>query len=145
MTAITKFDELRLKTNRQLIRLLNRELDLGICYAQRALKAADRRASVERYYAPARSAHAEAARLILLAEDIDHDERRQIESRLQRLWEMIEPLTAMGASPTPTEDEIAALARALWKAKGCPEGLPEEDWFQAERVLTGQPFAAINA
>jgi len=27
--------------------------------------------------------------------------------------------------------EIALLAHRLWEARGCPEGKPEEDWFQA--------------
>jgi len=37
---------------------------------------------------------------------------------------------------TPDQDQIAALAYALWEARGCPEGSPEEDWFQAEQELT---------
>lgn len=32
-------------------------------------------------------------------------------------------------------DEVAALAHALWQARGCPEGSPDEDWFQASRQL----------
>jgi hypothetical protein len=35
----------------------------------------------------------------------------------------------------PTDAEIAALAYSLWEARGCPEGSPEEDWFNAERAL----------
>jgi hypothetical protein len=31
--------------------------------------------------------------------------------------------------------EIAALAHALWQARGCPEGSPEEDWFRAAEQL----------
>ena len=31
--------------------------------------------------------------------------------------------------------DIAALAHALWQARGCPEGSPEEDWFQAAQEL----------
>jgi hypothetical protein len=30
---------------------------------------------------------------------------------------------------------IAARAYELWQARGCPEGSPDEDWFQAEREL----------
>ena len=33
-------------------------------------------------------------------------------------------------------NEIAALAFSLWEARGCPEGSPEVDWFQAEQQLT---------
>jgi hypothetical protein len=32
-------------------------------------------------------------------------------------------------------EDIAALAHALWQARGCPEGSPEEDWFQAAHEL----------
>ena len=35
----------------------------------------------------------------------------------------------------PAHVEIAALAYSLWQARGCPEGTPEEDWFNAERTL----------
>jgi hypothetical protein len=31
--------------------------------------------------------------------------------------------------------DIAARAEALWQARGCPEGSPEEDWFQAAQEL----------
>src|SRR5581483_1056463 len=31
--------------------------------------------------------------------------------------------------------EIAELAHELWQARGCPEGTPEEDWFQAAKQL----------
>jgi len=31
--------------------------------------------------------------------------------------------------------DIAALAHALWQARGCPEGSPEEDWFRAAEQL----------
>ncbi len=35
----------------------------------------------------------------------------------------------------PLEEQIAALANALWRERGCPEGSPELDWFQAEQQL----------
>ncbi|MBS1876735.1 MAG: DUF2934 domain-containing protein [Acidobacteria bacterium] len=38
----------------------------------------------------------------------------------------------------PTQEEIAVLAHALWTARGCPEGTPEVDWFQAEDQLRTQ-------
>jgi hypothetical protein len=31
--------------------------------------------------------------------------------------------------------DIAALAHALWQARGCPEGSPEEDWHHAVQQL----------
>lgn len=35
----------------------------------------------------------------------------------------------------PTEEQIATLAHALWIERGCPEGTPEVDWFQAQEQL----------
>ena len=35
----------------------------------------------------------------------------------------------------PAHEQIAALAYALWQARGCPEGSPEEDWLNAEKQL----------
>ena len=133
MTGLSKFDELRLKTDRQLIQLLNSELDLGICYAHQALKSADNRAIAKNHHIAAKRAYAEVSRLIFLADEIAQDERHGLDSKLERLREMLKPLSAIGS--TPTNDDIAELARALWKARGCPEGLPEQDWFQAERAL----------
>jgi hypothetical protein len=38
-------------------------------------------------------------------------------------------------------EEIAALAYSVWQARGCPEGTPEEDWFNAERTLKSKSEA----
>jgi Protein of unknown function (DUF2934) len=38
-------------------------------------------------------------------------------------------------STTAGHEEIAALAHELWRARGCPEGSPEEDWFNAVEQL----------
>ncbi|MGO9241910.1 MAG: DUF2934 domain-containing protein [Bryobacteraceae bacterium] len=46
------------------------------------------------------------------------------------------PETPAEASATPlTHEQIAALAKILWAERGCPEGSPEVDWFQAEQEL----------
>jgi hypothetical protein len=31
--------------------------------------------------------------------------------------------------------DMAVLAHALWQARGCPEGSPDQDWFQAAQDL----------
>lgn len=49
-------------------------------------------------------------------------------------------LLRSGLSATPTAHEIAALARKLWDERGCPEGSPEQDWYEAERQLKKQTF-----
>ena len=134
----TKFDKLRIKTEMQLVRLINAELDLGIRDARQALKSVDTRAIVEECHRRAKRACVTAVRLIPLVAEITEDEQNRVESKLNRLQRMLEALAPIGSKPTPAEDEIAALARAVWEARGCPEGLPEEDWFRAERALKAQ-------
>ncbi|MDP8988621.1 MAG: DUF2934 domain-containing protein [Acidobacteriota bacterium] len=135
---LTKFDKLRVKTEMQLVQLINNELELGIRDARQALKSADTWVVVEECSRRANRAYSKIARLIPLVVDITDDERSKVESRLKRLQGMLEALSAIGSTPTPAEYEIAALARAVWEARGCAEGLPEEDWFRAERALKAQ-------
>ena len=42
-------------------------------------------------------------------------------------------LTALGNDLG--EEDIAALAYELWQARGCPDGSPDEDWYQAVETL----------
>ena len=42
----------------------------------------------------------------------------------------------------PAEQDIAILAYALWEARGCPVGSPEQDWFRAEAELKAASSAA---
>ena len=131
----TKFDQLRIKTEIQLVQLIDAELDRGTRDARQALKFADTWPVAEECYRRAKRVYATAARLIPVVATITEDERIRVESRLEHLQGMLEALSAIGSTPAPAEDEIAALARAVWEARGCPEGLPEEDWFRAERAL----------
>jgi hypothetical protein len=39
-------------------------------------------------------------------------------------------------------NDIAALAHELWQARGCPEGSPEEDWFEAVKKLRSRNMPA---
>jgi hypothetical protein len=41
-------------------------------------------------------------------------------------------------APESDSSSIAVLAYQLWHARGCPEGSPEIDWFQAEMQLCDQ-------
>jgi hypothetical protein len=44
-----------------------------------------------------------------------------------------------------TTADIAALAYALWQQRGCPEGSPENDWYEAERKLVSQTLQKERA
>jgi Protein of unknown function (DUF2934) len=134
----TKFDQLRIKTDMQLVQLINADLNLGIRYAHQALKSVDMRAVAEECNHRAKGAYTKLSRLIPVVSEITGDERSRIESRLEYLQGMLEALSAIGSTATPAEHEIATLARAVWEARGCPEGLPEDDWFRAERALKTQ-------
>ena len=38
----------------------------------------------------------------------------------------------------PTHDDIARKAHTLWKDRGCPTGIDDEIWLEAERQLRGE-------
>jgi len=42
-------------------------------------------------------------------------------------------------------DQIAALAYALWQQRGCPNGTPEQDWYDAEQKLRATPGTSLSA
>lgn len=129
----TKFDKLRIKTEMQLVQLINIELDRGIQDARQPLKSADTWPVREECNRRAGRAYARATRLLPLVVEITEDERNKVESRLEHLLRMLEALSAIRPTPTPAEDEIATLAR---EARGSPQGLPEEDWFRADHPIS---------
>jgi len=141
---LSKFDELRIKTEIQLVQLINVELDHGTRDARQALQSADTWPIAEECHRRAKISYAKASCLIPLVVEFTQDERSSVESRLEHLQRMLEALSAIGSKPAPAQDEIAALARAVWEARGCPNGLPEEDWFRAERALKSQTACAGN-
>ena len=134
----TTFDKIRIKTEIQLVQLIKAELKLGIQDAHLALESADTWPVREECSRRANRAYAKATRLISLIAEITEDERSRMKARLEHLQRMIEALSAIGSTPAPAEDQISALARAVWEARGCQEGFAEEDWFRAERALKTQ-------
>ena len=135
MAVLCRFDELRVKTDKELLQVVNSTLDRGVREVSHALRSGDNRAIAEDYYLRAKAACAEAARLVPLIGQMVGEEPTGVEAKLEHLEKMLEAFTVAGPAPAPSEDQIATFARALWKARGCPEGLPDEDWFRAERVL----------
>jgi hypothetical protein len=135
----TKFEALRNKTDLQLVHLINAELNLNIRDARQALKSADIWTVAGEFYCRAKTAHARISRLMPLVSGSAAFERIEMESKLANLRGMLESLSLIGSTRTPAENEVAALARAVWQARGCSEGLADEDWFRAERALKTQP------
>jgi hypothetical protein len=134
MNSLSKFDQLCLKTDRDLIKLATHELDLGFRAALESLNAADNSASVDDYLR-AKDTYAKVFRLIPLISEISADQRSELQSRLEHFGGIVEALSATGLMPAPTEEKIARLARAMWEARGRPEGIAERDWFRAEEIL----------
>lgn len=59
------------------------------------------------------------------------------------------PNEPVPAQPPPSREQIQALAHAIWKDRGCPQGCDMEIWLEAERqlcvkrsVAPGQPLGA---
>jgi hypothetical protein len=86
MDGVCKFDQLRNKTDTELVQLITHELDLGL------------RAAAMESYASAVRAYVEAARLFRIAE-IRQEEQARLESRLERLAEVLETLTDSDRRP----------------------------------------------
>ena len=46
--------------------------------------------------------------------------------------------TSQGERPLPNHEAVAARAREIWEARGCPSGQDLEIWFAAEGELFGR-------
>ncbi len=46
-------------------------------------------------------------------------------------------LPAKAVNGANREVQIAELAYQLWQQRGRPDGDPEQDWYEAERLLNG--------
>lgn len=47
------------------------------------------------------------------------------------------PVSPSVPTPSPTPEQIAALAHAIWIDRGKPEGMDLDNWLEAERQLRG--------
>jgi hypothetical protein len=65
---------------------------------------------------------------------INYNDDRQSEIRNRDQRTEAEVSTEM--SVQPTTEEIANLAYALWQERGCPDGSPDDDWYDAENRLS---------
>lgn len=99
MNKTTKFDELRFKTDNQLIRLVNHELDCGICYALEALRHLDDSAAATQRYSAAQRACTKSHRLLRLAGEIPANERSGLESKLAHLRGLLALVRLRGDVP----------------------------------------------
>jgi hypothetical protein len=96
-----KFDELREKTSQQLKQVLDHELEQGILAASGALS------REARSFSEAKEIHARVARLLPLAYDLSGEERRRLESKLERLDAL---LSGGGMMPSGCREPFAVCA-----------------------------------
>jgi len=58
--------------------------------------------------------------------------------------ELAKEQPAVSTEIHPTHEDIAALAYALWRERGYPEGTHEDDWCRAEQELVSSRDAAVH-
>jgi|GEM_PF-2481227 hypothetical protein len=95
MEGLSKFDELRRKTDREIVNLLNRKLDSGFALCASAGSAAE----PSEAWAKAQRAYLEAARLLPLLGGIGPEERDGLRRRVRDLERSIERLERQLARP----------------------------------------------
>ena len=127
---LCKYDELRRKTDRELIQVIDRGLDHALNSMFQAAGSLDRLEFPGRPYVQAARAHADAGRLISMIYGNDA-ERARLTARAEHLRKVLDRIEDNDSSSA----DVATIARSLWQARGCPDGVAEEDWFWVERVL----------
>jgi DUF2934 family protein len=79
-----------------------------------------------------------------LDHETGHEHSRQALEHSQAAHRQSEASVNRHGTTTYGHREIAELAHDLWKARGCPDGSPEEDWFRAKEELAGRALKARN-
>jgi hypothetical protein len=103
--SFSKFEELRTKTDRQLIRIIESDLDLGIRAAREALNFADTwTVSAEQSYSRAKLAHDEVSRLLPLMYEVAGDNLDRWEVRIGHLGELLKALAAICSSTSRRQE-----------------------------------------
>lgn len=121
-----KLEQIRARTDRQLVSLINRRIEAGLKFA-REFSGQDSEMAAER-------AFAEAALLLPAVGGIGREERWRLEAELNRLRYLLDEAEGKHAF-TPDHGSTAALAHLFWLERGRPIGSPEADWFRAEELL----------
>ncbi len=110
MGELCKFDELRLKTDNELLKLLNHQVELGIAAARESLKGVEDFSARGQSYVKARRAHTDVSRLFALAYEGPVAERVRLQLRLHRLSQMLEALQSLDFGLYPCSEDATASA-----------------------------------
>src|SRR6266576_1823031 len=93
--GFSKFEELRTKTDQQLIRIVDSDLELGIRAARQALNSAHRStATAEQSRSRAERVRDEVSRLLPLMYEVAADELDRWKARLAQLGDLLKALAA---------------------------------------------------
>jgi hypothetical protein len=122
MAKLCRFDELRIKTDRELLQVVHHALSLGLREARHALQTSDSWTEAEGHCRRAKRAYTEAARLIHLAGAVSEQERNQLATRLKHLWEMLEAISDLDLTPAANH-----VPRALFRCIGVG-GSGADEW-----------------
>jgi len=95
MLGFSKFEELRAKTDQQLIRIIDSDLDLGIRAARQALNSADRWTVSAEQSSRAERVRDEVSRLLPLMYEVAGEELDRWEAKLVQLGDLLEALAAI--------------------------------------------------
>jgi hypothetical protein len=92
MDSLSRFDELRIKTDNELLQILSNELNAGLGAAFVALRSLDP-VSAEGGYRKAQHAYDDVSRLLPVAPTNTEHERHSLNAKLYRLRKMLEALS----------------------------------------------------
>lgn len=92
----TKFDELRIKTDIQLVQLVHAELELDARHARQTLQSADTWDIAEECHRRANRASAKVVGLIPLVAEFPAEQRNGVESQLARVQRMLDAPSGLG-------------------------------------------------
>jgi hypothetical protein len=111
MAVPSRFDELRYRTDKQLLRVVNSVLDSGMLEARQALRCGDNRVGARHHFLLAKRRYVDAAYLILLADA--RLEKQAVCARLEHLRDTLDEMSGPGSPWTAPADDLAALTRAV--------------------------------
>jgi len=67
---------------------------------------------------------------------------KQVNSNSKTITAIASVAANNGAATGCDYEGVCQLAYLYWQARGCPEGSPEDDWFQAEQELSSRAVSA---
>jgi len=92
MDSLSRFDELRIKTDHELLEVLSNQLNAGLGAALAALRSLDP-VSAEGGYRKAQRAYDDVSRLLPVAHIITEQDRQRLNAKLYRLRKTLEALS----------------------------------------------------